>query len=416
MRARLSLSVVVAGGILLVAVGAASPPRLEAERRVTQATDASDALSAVGSRDMDSTIESLVEQTEADPENAQLHARLGLTYLRRARDDADPSSLPLAERALRHSLEVQPRDNLEAFVGMAALSNARHSFTDSVEWSDKAIQTDPHESSAYGLLGDALFELGEVRRADAAYQRMVDLRPEVASYVRASYAQQYHGRTRAAIGTMRLALQAAGPSGESAAWVRHQMGDIFAGLGDHDEAARQNRIGIAVAPGYVPPTVGLAESHIAAGRLDKALPMMEVAADELPALEYMITLGDLYDATGDEPKAEAQYQAVAEKLADYRAAGVQADADFTVFYADHGLRLPAEVHEARRAYMERPTQKIADALAWGLQRKGQTRKRGPSLEKPCRPGPGPRVLLARPGDSPSLGWAGEPTTEAIRPG
>jgi tetratricopeptide (TPR) repeat protein len=253
---------------------------------------------------------------------------------------------------------------------MAQLANARHDFRTSVRWSRRAIATNAYDSSAYGLLGDALFELGDVGRADAAYQRMVDVRPDVASYVRASYAHQHHGRTAAAIATMRLALEAAGPTGETAAWVRHQMGDIYAGLGDFNESARQNRIGTEIAPGYVPPTVGIAETHIARGRLDKSLAIMEVAARDLPSLEYLITLGDLYYATGNESGADEQYAMVAEKLAAYRDAGVRADSDFTIFYADHRLRLRAALREARTAYEERPTQKIADALAWVLHANG----------------------------------------------
>jgi len=364
----------IASIVVLLAFGALAPVTLDSRAISKTAPDTDGVLIPSMSRGASSAIPALVERTEADPANALLHAQLGLAYLQQTRDAADPSTLPLAETALLRSLHLRPEENLEGFVGMASLGNARHDFKSSVRWARKAIATNPYDSSAYGLLGDALFELGDVAGADAAYQRMVEVRPDVASYVRASYAHQHHGRTRAAIGTMRLALQAAGPSGETAAWVRHQMGDIYAGVGDNEKAARHNRIGTEIAPGYVPPTVGLAEAHIAAGRLDKALHIMEVAAGELPALEYMITLGDLYAATDDAPAAQAQYAEVAAKLTDYRAAGVRADADFTLFYADHGLRLRAATREARAAFAERPTPKIADALGWVLHARGLDRQ------------------------------------------
>lgn len=309
----------------------------------------------------------------ATPADAKQHTQLGFEHLDRARDEADPSALPLAEKEFRRAMELEPRGDHETFVGMASLANARHDFRGSVEWSRKAIAIDPHDASAYGVLGDALFELGRVRAADDAYQHMVDRRPDVTSYVRASYALQYHGRTRAAIGAMRLALQAAGPAGETAAWVRHQMGDIYAGLGDFEEAARQNRIGIGVAPGYAPPKVGLAESFIARGRLERALALVEDAAARLPSLEYTITLGNLYQATGRFDEAREQYATVAEKLGDYRRAGVLPDADFIVFYADHGLRRPAALREAYAIYRDRPTPKTADALAWMLHSLGRHR-------------------------------------------
>lgn len=300
-------------------------------------------------------------------------ARFGLDLVRRSRDDADPSALALAETALRRSLREQPRDNLDAFVGMAALANARHDFSRSVRWSRLAIETNPHNAAAYGLLGDALFELGRVRAADAAYQKMLDTRPDVASYVRASYAYQHHGRPRAATGALRLALQAAGPTGETTAFVRHQLGDVYAGIGDMTEAARQNRLGAAVAPGYVPPTVGLAEAYVAQGRLQDAIALMEPAVRRLPSVEYLITLGDLYLATGERGRAAEQYAGAAAGLADLRANGVLPDADFVVFYADHGLRPRATLREARAIYANRPTPKIADALAWALHANGHDR-------------------------------------------
>ena len=296
MRARL----LGAGALLAigatVAFGVFGPAEVELSSARSQAVevDAADVVGAIGSRSDTATLSALETRLRSNSEDPKLHAQLGLAYLRVARDAADPAQLPSAEKELRRSLELQPADNLEAFVGMAALANARHDFSGSVKWSRKAIEINEYNSAAYGLLGDALFELGRVSKADAAYEEMVARKPEVASYVRASYALQFHGRTKAAIHVMRLALQAAGPTGETAAWVRHQMGDIYAGLGQIKEAARQNRIGMAIAPGFVPPTVGLAEAHIARGRLDEAIELMEAAAAELPSLEYLITLGDLY--------------------------------------------------------------------------------------------------------------------------
>lgn len=303
--------------------------------------------------------------------DAQAEAEAGLAFVRRARDEADPAQLTRAEHALERSLDAQPRDNLQAFVGMAALANARHDFSGSVEWSRRAIATNPYNAAAYGLLGDALFELGRVRESESAYQKMLDLRPDVASYVRASYALQHRGRAKAALAVLRLASKAAGPNGETAAWVRHQIGDVYAGLGRTRRAARENRIGMALAPGYVPPTVGLAEAHMASGRLDEAIELVEAAVESLPSLEYTIKLGDLYAATGERDLAAEQYAATAALLAEYRRAGVLPDSDFVLFYADHGLRPEATLREARAIYANRPTPPVADALAWALHSAGR---------------------------------------------
>ena len=356
----------VAAGMFLFAAGALGP--LQAGRSGAELGPAAAPADAAAS-----VIDRLRRQIAATPDNPQLHAQLAVAYLDLARNEADPSVLPRAHEALNRSLELQPQDNADAFQGMAALANARHDFSRSVEWSRRAIEAEPYDAASYGLLGDALFELGHVRRADAAYQQMLDLKPDVGSYVRASYSLQYHRRTRTALAVMRLALKAAGPTGETAAWVRHQLGDIYAGKQDHRSAARQNRIGMQIAPGYVPPMVGLAESFIARGRLDDAIELMEGAVVELPALEYLITLADLYEATGRSADAQARYEQVAERLSEYRAAGVLPDVDFVLFYADHSLRPNAALAEARAIYLDRPTPKTADALGWMLHSAGKDR-------------------------------------------
>ena len=367
MKPRAWIATSIAAGMCLFAAGALSPLRVQrsgAKLRPTAGpATASDS----------SIIERLSLQVASAPDNPQLHAKLAVAYLDLARDAADPSVLPRADEALRRSLELQPEDNADAFQGMAALANARHDFSRSVEWSRRAIDADPFDASSYGLLGDALFELGHVRRADSAYQQMVDIKPDVASYVRASYALQGKRNPRAALAAMRLALKAAGPTGETAAWVRHQLGDIYAGRQDLRAAARQNRIGMQIAPGYVPPMVGLAESLIARGRLSEAIAIMEEAVVELPALEYLITLGDLHAVTGRSARAESVYDEVADRLSGYRAAGVLPDADFVLFYADHSLRPKAALAEARAIYANRPTPKTADALGWMLHTLGKDR-------------------------------------------
>ncbi len=143
-----------------------------------------------------------------------------------------------------------------------------------------------------------------------------------------------------------------------------------------------------MAPGYVPPTVGVAEVYIARGRIDRAIPILERAAERLPALEYMITLGDLYAADGRTEEAAAQFQRVAERLALYRSSGALPDVDFILFYADHGLRPVAALDEARTIYEERPTPGTSEAYAWMLHSLGRDAEalhyarrslRGPSI-------------------------------------
>jgi tetratricopeptide (TPR) repeat protein len=299
-------------------------------------------------------------------ESAEALATRALTVLEKSRARAEPAYLSRAEALLRRSLRLQPEGNYHAMIGMASLANSRHDFAGSVGWARRAIAANPYGAPAYGLLGDALFELGRYRGSEKAYQKMIDLRPNITSYTRGAYALQARGETAASISALQHALATVEPVGQRAAWVRHQLGDVRMAAGDVAGALRQNRIGTKLAPGYVPPTVGVAEAMMARGRLDRAIAIMETAAERMPALEYLVTLGDLYVAVGRPDDARVQFARADAKIETYRNHGVLPDVDFIMFYADNAIRLSEALREARAMYARRSTGPVADALGWTL--------------------------------------------------
>ena len=320
------------------------------------------------------SLEALENEAGTGTATAEDLAVLAMDYLSRVRTEADPTVIPEARRLLERSLRLEPEDNFAASLGMASLANAGHDFSASVRWSRRAIAIDPYDAAPYGTLGDALYELGKVEAADRAYQDMIDRRPDVGAYVRASYSAQAHQRPRAAIHALRLAIEASGPVGEQTAWLHHQLGDVYAGLGRFERSEEVNREGARMAPGYVPPTVGIAESFISRGRYEEAVPIMERAVESLPAVEYLVTLGDLYWILDDRYNAERLYFRAAERLKLYRESGVLPDHDLVSFYADHGYRSDALIGEARSIFGNRPTPAAADTLAWALHSQGRDRE------------------------------------------
>jgi tetratricopeptide (TPR) repeat protein len=369
-RARTPIAILLIAATMFV-VGTLAPTNSDeanGARPQDSLTPASATLLTAGSGD----VKGLKRWVESGEASATDKAALALTYVQRSRDESDPSLLPTALGLLQEALNTQ-EDNYAALLGMASLSNASHDFSGSVRWARRAIEVNPYDEAPYGILGDALFELGRYDESDAAYQKMIDLRPNVASYVRASYAAQHHRRYRAALHAMSLAIDAGPRFGEEAAWLRHQRGDIYMALGRVERARRENKFGTKLAPGYAPPTVGVAESLIAEGRLAEALPIVERAANDLPSLEYLIKAGDLHATLGDEDEARAFYDRAEERLAAYRAAGVLPDIDFLLFYADHGVRLDDALVESRAVFRDRPTSGAADALAWVLHARGRDR-------------------------------------------
>jgi tetratricopeptide (TPR) repeat protein len=104
----------------------------------------------------------------------------------------------------------------------------------------------------------------------------------------------------------------------------------------------------------------------AQGHTDEAIKLFEQATAIMPMPEFVITLGDLYQMTGQQEKASQEYRLVGaiEKL--YRANGVDMDMEIALFNADHDQNLPDTLALARKAYANRPSIHGADALAWAL--------------------------------------------------
>ena len=117
----------------------------------------------------------------------------------------------LAQAAIDEALQVGP-DNVEALIGAGTLANARHQFQEALQLGERARAANPSVPRVYGVIADAQTELGMYDDAIATLQTMVDMRPDLSSYSRVSYARELHGDLDGAIEAMRMAVDAGGPT------------------------------------------------------------------------------------------------------------------------------------------------------------------------------------------------------------
>jgi len=216
----ISVAMLIAGGVGLLTStrsAAVTPP-------VPLAADASPAQ----------ILNALQTRLETAPRDWSAWASLGSLYVQTARRTGDPSFYPKAQGALQRSLELKP-GNAGALIGMSSLAAARHDFSGALRWARQGVAAAPHNASAYGVEGDALVELGRYPEAFATFQRMIDIRPDLSSYARASYARELQGDVSGAIADMNLALQAAS-SPADAAWAEYQLGELWFNSGHLDRA------------------------------------------------------------------------------------------------------------------------------------------------------------------------------------
>lgn len=293
----------------LLAVAACAPPQA--------ATPAATQTSS-----LQRNAESLQAKLRRTPQDAAAWAQLGATHVELARATYDPQHHARAEKALTESLRLEPEGNGEAFIGRGALSNARHDFAAARDWGQRAVSALPDSAAAQGVLVDALTQLGDDAGASAALQRMLDLRPGVASFTRAAYHFELHGRLDEARGALDRALEAA-TSPDEAEFCRRHLDELE-------------------------------------GR-ERPLEAYRELVSKAPSPEHLVKYGKALGKAGRPVEARAQYDLALRQL---RALGGD-DLTAALLEADHGD--PAEaLRYAEKEWAKRQSVFTADALAWAL--------------------------------------------------
>ncbi len=306
------------------------------------------------------------------PDDPALLASLGQIYVQRARETGDPAYYPRAEEAFRRAL-THDAGNVDALAGLGSLALSRHQFREALDWGQQARARAPQVAYLYGVIGDAQTELGQYPEAIVTFQQMVDLRPDLGSYARVSYARELHGQTAGAIEAMQHAVEAGAPGAEGTAWTRVQLATLYFNSGQLDAAAIEYNHALFEVPGYLHARAGLGRVAAARGDYATAIARYTEATAAIPVTQYVSELGDVYAAAGQPERAAAQYALVRVEERLLATNGVNNDLEFALFAADHpaaGLTPAAVVDQARTALVARPGIYGHDALAWALYRAG----------------------------------------------
>ena len=245
-------------GAVLVAMaalngGAASPPALSAGGDLGRPSG--DPL-----RDAQAAV-------RAAPASATVYAGLGDAYLSRARESGDPGFYSRAERAFDVALRRDPRD-VAGLVGAGTLAGLRHDFGTQLRLGKAALKAAPELARPLTVIADAQIELGRYDEAGQTIQRLVDLKPALASYARVSYFRELHGDVDGAVAAMRLAVSAGG-SPEGTAYVQTLLGDLELGRGRTRAARDDYRFALRELPSYPQALTGLARLDVASGDLNR---------------------------------------------------------------------------------------------------------------------------------------------------
>ena len=167
------------------------------------------------------------EQILRHPDVVKNYVELAQVMMQRARVTADEARyIPEAHDLLDEALRRDP-DDYHALVLKASLLNTLHRFEEARTLAEELIARHEGHLYNYGTLVDALVELGEYEKAVEVCDKMLSLRPDLASYARASYLRQLHGDTDGAIEAMRMAADAGATGREGRAWALYQLGTPY---------------------------------------------------------------------------------------------------------------------------------------------------------------------------------------------
>jgi tetratricopeptide (TPR) repeat protein len=295
-------------------------------------------------------------------------AAAAASFMDRARVTGDAAWYARAEAACDRALALAP-GHYDALRLRAWVYGGQHRFDEAATAARRAMALRPSDPFNYGTLGDALVEVGDYDGAAVAFQTMLDLRPDSASYARGAYLRELTGDTDGAIELMVMATAAAGPGQQ--AWYRSQLGDLYFSKGDARTAARLHDEALVLAPVSHAAMAGAARANAALGNAEKAIALYRRSLDLLPSPVVAEELGDLLRTLERHDDARTQY-ALVDAMAQLD--GAMFDRQIAVAHADRGVMLREALEVAERSLRSRKDIYGYDAVAWCALKAGDVTK------------------------------------------
>jgi tetratricopeptide (TPR) repeat protein len=317
-----------------------------------------------GDEEIDREIRRLQEEARSNADRAPAMKRLGWAFITKARLSYDPGYYKLGEQC---ALCVRSKngDDPDALLLQGHILQSLHKFKDG-EPIARELVTIRNEAVDYGLLGDVLMEQGRLTEAVGAYQKMIDLRPDLQSYTRVAHMRWLKGDLDGAIEVMWMAVTSGNSRDpEPTAWAYTRLGSYELQAGDTESAVKSSEIASQFVENYAAALLLRGRILLAQDNAQDAVEFLERAAALARLPEYEWMLADTLRGAGKTQAAEEVERSL------IRHGAINDPRTFALYLATRGQQIQQALKLAEKELHTRADVFTMDALAWALHASGR---------------------------------------------
>ncbi len=299
-----------------------------------------------------------------DPANLADQVLLAGAYIQKTRETTDFGYLQRASKILDQVLAK--KQDSEALHMRSVVELTLHHFSQAVEYSGAMVAKSPGDWQSWGTLGDAQMEMGHYDAGRAAFEKMLALKPGLASYNRIGFYHFVTGDAEGGIKYLSDAAKASAEFPENKAWCLVDLGNMYFKTGRIDRAEAAYREAIAAFPASHSAHAALGNVLAARGKLQEAVASYKHAQSITPMVQYAGALYDLYTALGKKDAAAEQAGLIDVTAQLEEAANQKANRTLAMIYANQDRNLGKSLELAKADFEIRKDVYTYDALAWSL--------------------------------------------------
>jgi tetratricopeptide (TPR) repeat protein len=270
-------------------------------------------ISEAGMSEGSSLVEQYLRETSQSPRSVEAWTSLSSAYLRRSYETDGLHQMALAESAAVRALEVDSL-SIGALMQYSRVAAAQRRFEDVLPVQRQVLLREPRDALAWGILGDAFWDLGKYRSADSCYFVMYEMDPGFHSLFRVARREFDIGDFKKGVKYLRDAIDAAKDS-DATDWeladVHLRLGEAYLDRGEWKKALRSADRALEFAPDRLAGLSLKANVLRLQGRLDESVRLSRALARQSEHPRHNAALARCLAAAGDREATDSLLQVAA---------------------------------------------------------------------------------------------------------